>query len=246
MPPAGDPPEDFPWLDETEFVRFPPPEASNSDGILAFGGNLSPGMLLSAYKQGIFPWFSDGDPILWWCPDPRFVIQPDRLHVSRSLRRTLRSGRYHCTFDTSFADVISQCARVERRGQDGTWITDDMADAYLRLHELGFAHSCETWEGDLLVGGAYGVSLGRVFFGESMFSVASDASKVALVTIVRTLEQRGFGLIDSQVRTNHVASMGGIDIPRDEFLVRLAEGLSHDTIRGDWSLLLDVAAPSDQ
>ena len=230
--------DEFPWLDESEEFTFPPPDTATPEGILAVGGNLSPGMLLSAYRQGIFPWFSGDEPILWWCPDPRFVIPPANLHISRSLRKVLNRGRYRCSFDAAFDDVIRLCAGVPRRGQRGTWITDEMQTAYVGLHELGYAHSCEAWDGDRLVGGAYGVSLGRVFYGESMFSLASDASKVALVALVETLRTYEFELIDSQVATDHVISMGGVEIPRTEFLARLRDALARDTLRGDWSRVL--------
>lgn len=182
------------------------------------GGNLSPGMLLSAYRQGVFPWFSDNEPILWWCPDPRFVVPLDEVHLSRSMRRTLRRGTYRLSMDEDFSGVIDRCARTPRRGQHGTWITGDMEQAYGRLHELGYAHSCEAWLGDRLVGGIYGVALGRLFFGESMFSHERDASKSAFHALTTFLRLHSFRVMDSQVRTEHVATLGGIDIDRDQFL----------------------------
>ncbi|MFW5788480.1 MAG: leucyl/phenylalanyl-tRNA--protein transferase [Spirochaetota bacterium] len=209
-------------------------EAATSEGIVGVGGNLSPGMLLSAYRQGVFPWFNPGDPILWWSPDPRFVVFFEELHVSRSMRRTLRRGEFTLSMDESFADVIHGCATTPRPGQRGTWITGDMEEAYVRIHELGLAHSCEAWRDDVLVGGIYGVALGRVFFGESMFSRASNASKAALVTLCRFLDAHGFHFMDAQLHTPHVERMGGREIARPEFLRRLDRALALPTLRGSW------------
>lgn len=198
--------------------RFPDPAgaATEPDGLLAIGGDLAPERLLAAYRRGIFPWYEEGQPILWWSPDPRAVLAPARLHVSRSLRRTLRRDHYHVSVDLAFSDVIDGCATT--RAVTGTWITADMRAAYLRLHELGHAHAIETWQGSELVGGLYGIALGGVFFGESMFSRATDASKVALVALVRLAERRGIRLIDCQVATGHLASLGSHLMPRSEFL----------------------------
>lgn len=198
-------------------------------------------MLLSAYRQGIFPWFNPEDPILWWCPDPRFVIFFDRLHVSRSMRRTLRAGFFELALDRNFSGVIAACASAPRRGQRGTWITEEMQAAYVRLHDLGYAHSCEAWRDGRLVGGIYGVAIGRVFFGESMFSHESNASKAALITLGRFLERHGFDLLDAQLHTAHVERMGGVEIPRSEFLARLSDALGGPTLRGSWSGLLTAA-----
>ncbi len=206
---------------------FPPVEAAlrEPDGLLAIGGDLHPRRLLRAYRAGIFPWYGEGQPILWWSPDPRAVLLPQRLHVSRSLRRTLRRGTFRVTVDRDFAAVIEACATVPRRGQDGTWITPEMAEAYRRLHVLGHAHSVEVWtrEGEL-AGGLYGVAIGRVFFGESMFSRRTDASKVALVALCRMLLAWGYRLIDCQVRSPHLERLGAELVPRRAF-VRALERL---------------------
>lgn len=192
-------------------------------------------MLLSAYRQGVFPWFDANDPILWWSPDPRFVIFFDELHVSRSLARELRRSTFEVSVDRDFAGVIGACARTPRPGQRGTWITEDMERGYRRIHELGYAHSCECRREGRLVGGIYGVSLGRVFFGESMFSHVSNASKVALVTLCRFLEATGFHFMDAQLHTPHVERMGGREIGRRDFLRRLESALALPTMGGSWS-----------
>lgn len=202
---------------------------------MAAGGNLSPGMLLSAYEQGIFPWYSQGEPILWHSPEPRFVLFPTDLHVSRRLERTLRSSSFRVTFDRAFSEVIAGCKKIERLGQAGTWITNEMEEAYTGLHELGFAHSVEVWEEDELAGGLYGVSLGRIYFGESMFARVPDASKVGFVTLARRLFDLDFALIDSQVYTDHLARFGAREIPRERYLSLLAEALEGETLRGSWS-----------
>jgi leucyl/phenylalanyl-tRNA--protein transferase len=217
-------------------IVFPDPERAEPDGLLAVGGDLSPERLLAAYAAGIFPWFSEGTPILWWSPDPRLVLDPDRLHVSRSLQRTIRRRRFRVTSDTAFERVIRRCASRERPGQDGTWITEEMVRAYLRLHRLGYAHSFEAWEGETLAGGLYGVSLGAAFFGESMFADRPDASKVAFVRSVEVLSGRGLELLDAQVRTEHLLRLGAREIPRREFLRRLAHALRKPTWRGRWAV----------
>ncbi|MFE8595689.1 leucyl/phenylalanyl-tRNA--protein transferase [Archangium violaceum] len=215
---------------------FPPPEKADRGGLLAVGGDLSPERLLSAYSQGIFPWYSRGQPILWHSPDPRFVLTPDKLHVGRSLRKTLKAGVYDIRWDTAFADVITACAHTPRPGQDGTWITDEMLEAYLTLHELGFAHSVEAWAGGELKGGFYGVSLGAAFFGESMFAHAPDASKVAFTTAVERFQSWGFHFIDCQVETEHLARFGAAHWPRKRFLQALGRALQEPTRRGRWTL----------
>ncbi|MBI5641501.1 MAG: leucyl/phenylalanyl-tRNA--protein transferase [Nitrospirae bacterium] len=202
----------------THELIFPPPELAEEDGLLAVGGDLTESRLLLAYSMGIFPWFSQGSPILWWSPDPRLVLRPSELKVSRSLRQTIRKGIYSVTFDRCFAEVMRYCAGVSRNEGEGTWITDEMMEAYCRLHEKGYAHSIETWLGDELAGGLYGVALGGIFFGESMFSLKRDASKVALVELVRHLEKNGCSLIDCQVTSEHLLSLGATEIPRAEFL----------------------------
>jgi leucyl/phenylalanyl-tRNA--protein transferase len=218
----------------TEALIFPDPALAEPDGMLAVGGDLGPERLLLAYANGIFPWFSRGYPILWWSPDPRFVLFPDKFKVSKSLAQRIRSGKYEVRFDTAFAAVIGHCAGVKRSHEDGTWITPGMKKAYIRLHELGFAHSIETWEEDRLVGGLYGISLGKAFFGESMFHLRPDASKVATYALVKQMKAWGFHFIDSQLRTEHLASLGAEEIPRADYLLQLEEALKSETLRGKW------------
>lgn len=203
---------------------FPPVEESEECGLLAVGGDLSPERLLMAYSLGIFPWYNPGDPILWWSPDPRCVLLPDNIHVSRSLKRFMGKSSYRISFDENFAAVIYWC-RSLRAGLDGsgTWITPEMRSAYIRLHELGFAHSVECWDGDQLVGGLYGVAIGRCFFGESMFSRQANASKVVLVYLIEHLKTKGYLLLDCQQTTDHLLSMGAQEISRDRFNDLLSE-----------------------
>jgi leucyl/phenylalanyl-tRNA--protein transferase len=202
-------------------------------GLLAVGGDLSPERLIAAYREGIFPWYGDGEPILWWSPDPRFVLFPNELRISRSMRQFLKKGIVRITFDQAFREVIAACRRP-RPGQNGTWITDEMREAYGALHDLGYAHSVEVWQEKELVGGLYGVSLGGAFFGESMFSEIPNASKAALITLVLYLEKRGFDLIDCQVETAHLAGLGARPIPRCDFCELLRQSLRHETLRGNW------------
>jgi leucyl/phenylalanyl-tRNA---protein transferase len=197
---------------------FPPPERADRSGLLAVGGDLSPSRLLAGYRRGIFPWYSEGQPILWHSPDPRFVLLPGQLHVAKSLEKVLRRRLYEIRADTAFSEVLTACAESPRPGQDGTWITTEMHAAYVALHRLGHAHSVEAWKDGELVGGLYGVALGRVFFGESMFTRAPDASKAAFATIARALFDAGCLLIDCQVETDHLARFGAADIPRRRFL----------------------------
>ena len=213
---------------------FPPPEHA-VDGLVAVGGDLSPERLLLAYRSGIFPWYDDGLPILWHSPDPRCVLRVDALHIGRTLRRAIAKGTYRVRFDTAFERVIRACKATPRPGQDGTWITDDMERAYMKLHAMGYAHSVEAWAGDDLVGGLYGVSIGRVFFGESMYAHAPDASKVALVALAERIAGWGFHLIDAQVATPHTLAMGAEEWPRAKFLEVLAEELKHPTRKGSWT-----------
>ncbi len=213
---------------------FPDPELSEPDGLLAVGGDLSTERLLQAYACGIFPWYSAETPILWWSPDPRLVLFPEELHVPRSLRRAVRSGRYVVRTDTAFEAVIRRCAQKPREGQDGTWIVPEMIEAYVGLHRHGFAHSVEAWEGEALAGGLYGVSLGAAFFGESMFADRPDASKVAFAMFVEWLRGWKFELVDCQVTTQHLVRFGAREIPRREFLERLAKALQRPTMRGKW------------
>ena len=233
----------FPYLGEDEHFEFPDPEEAGAQGVLARGGNLSPGMLLSAYRQGIFPWFSEDEPILWWAPDPRFVIYTADVHVSRSMKRVLNRDDVLVSADTDFDAVIDQCARIDRPGQYGTWITDEMIAGYGELHRLGYAHSIEvrTHPKDLngteddLVGGLYGVSIGRIFFGESMFSRRPNMSKLAFILLSRFVADQGFQLIDSQVYTRHLARLGGSAIPRARYMEELSQALAHETLRGSWA-----------
>ncbi len=202
---------------------FPPVEMADEDGLLAIGGDLSTKRLLLAYQQGIFPWYSEQDPICWWCPDPRFVLFPDELKISRSMKRVLRSGPFGFTTNTAFAEVIRNCRTISRKDQDGTWISAEVQNAYIRLHELGYAQSAEAWNNNELVGGIYGVRLGNIFFGESMFSRQTNASKFALARYVEQLKQEGVVLIDCQVYTLHLESLGARMIPRKDFMRLLAE-----------------------
>jgi len=215
-------------------LTFPPPHLAIAEGLLAVGGDLSIDRLVMAYSQGIFPWYAEDDPILWWCPDPRLVLYPRELHISRSLKKLLRRGRFAVTLDRAFEQVIHACA--ESRGPDhpGTWIVPEMIAAYQALHDTGLAHSVEAWEGDVLTGGLYGVSLGGIFFGESMFSRTSNASKVALVHLVEALGQAGFRLIDCQVTTAHLMRFGAREISRDRFLNELQQSLKQPTCQGAW------------
>ena len=213
---------------------FPDPRRADADGLLALGGDLRPERLLSAYARGIFPWY-ESDPILWFSPDPRMVLIPGDLCVSRSLQKTLRQERYSVRMDTAFERVIRACAEIPRPGQDGTWITPEMIEAYVELHRLGYAHSTEAWLKGELVGGAYGICLGSAFFGESMFAAESDASKVAFVSLVEQLDAWGMSIIDCQVSTDFLASFGALEWPRDRFLDALDTALEAPTRTGPWS-----------
>lgn len=215
---------DLPWLEIT--TPFPPPSQARKDpnGLLAAGGDLSPERLLLAYRSGIFPWFDAGQPILWWSPDPRAVLFPERLHVSRSLAKTRRRATLRCTKDQAFSEVIQACA-APRKGEPGTWITPAMQAAYQNLHRRGIAHSVETWNGDELVGGVYGLAIGRIFFGESMFSRQSDASKLALVYLCEFLREQGYVLMDCQVANRHTLSLGVENIPRADYLTIIERSL---------------------
>ena len=223
----------IPWLEGAP--GFPPASAAldEPNGLLAAGGALTPEWLLEAYRHGIFPWFNPGEPILWWSPDPRLVLVPDAIRVSHSLRKTLRHGRFEVRFDTAFAEVIEACAAPREPGL-GTWITPEMQRAYCRMHELGIAHSVESWRDGELVGGLYGMALGRVFFGESMFSRESDASKVALAHLARFLGARGYVMIDCQMTTAHLQSMGAREMPRSDFCAALAIHTPGGDLPGKW------------
>ena len=223
----------IPWL--VPHAPFPPLETAlaTPNGLLAAGGELSPDRLIEAYRSGIFPWFNEGEPILWWSPDPRMVILPSELRVSRSLNKILKKRDYEIRVDHAFSRVMQACA-APRKGQSGTWINPEMISAYTMLHEIGLAHSVETWMDDELVGGLYGVSQGGMFFGESMFSHRPNASKIAFVQMMRQLQRWGFGMVDCQMKTAHLASFGAREIPRIEFSQRLAELIGHPDRGGEW------------
>lgn len=225
----------IPWLDDRK-TPFPPLELALNEpnGLLCAGGDLSPQRLLNAYQHGIFPWYSRGEPILWWSPDPRMVLFPGEFRVARSLRRRLRSGRCEVKLDSDFPAVIRACAETPRAGQHDTWITRDMQRAYWQLFESGIAHSVETWFDGKLVGGLYGLAIGRMFYGESMFARATDASKIAAAHLARFLDEEGFGMIDCQMKTQHLASLGAREIPRAVFMTRLRELVSVAWQPGKW------------
>lgn len=230
----------IPFLDIDD--PFPPVDLALRDpnGLLAAGADLSPARLIDAYARGIFPWFNDDDPVLWWSPDPRMVLPVNDVHVSRSLRRAIRSTRFRVSADTAFVAVVAGCAEP-REDQNGTWITKDMASAYARLFDMGYAHSIETWSDDGLVGGLYGVALGRMFFGESMFARRSDASKVALVLLARQLARWGFEFIDCQMSTAHLASLGAREISRASFVGRVRQLVREPAAASPWRLDADLA-----
>ena len=222
---------------------FPDPNRATPDGLVAYGTDLTPDLLIDAYSHGIFPWFDDdSEPVLWWSPDPRAVMTPAGMHISRNLAKRIRSGDFEVTADSAFAEVTAACAEP-RANSSATWITRKMRDGYHRLHHLGLAHSVETWRGGELVGGLYGVSLGRMFFGESMFSRVSDASKVALARLAAQLESWQFTLIDCQLPTPHLASLGAREMPRRTFLELVAENRRRPDLRGRWSFDGNLALP---
>jgi leucyl/phenylalanyl-tRNA--protein transferase len=225
----------MPVFELDDRLVFPPVEYAE-DGLLAVGGDLSPERLVLAYSLGIFPWYAEGQPILWHSPDPRMVLRAEDLRVPKSLQKTLRKRSYEITLDTAFAKVIEACATVARPGQRSTWITRGMKKAYLELHQRGLAHSVEAWKEGKLVGGLYGVSLGAAFFGESMFAKAPDASKAAFATVVEQLRRWEIGLIDCQVYTHHLARFGAEEWPRRRYLTALKRALTHPTRAGRWSL----------
>ncbi len=230
---------EFPYLEEHHFFHFPSVEKSSPEGIVAVGGNLSPGILISAYSQGIFPWFSEGDPILWWSPHPRCVLFPEDIHISKSMKKILKKGYFSFSFDRAFDRVIEGCRDTPRKGEKGTWLTREMVKAYKKLHSLGYAHSLEVWLEGKIAGGLYGVSLGGCFFGESMFSRVSNASKTALIVLAKTVEKLSFLFIDCQVYTPHLETMGAKMISRQKFLQLLSTGLEKPTIKGKWGQVLN-------
>ena len=215
-------------------LLFPPAHLATKEGLLAVGGDLSPERLLLAYKSGIFPWYSEDDPILWWSPDPRMILYPAELKISKSLRKSLNKKDYVIRLDSDFEQVIRSCAHIRIDNGQGTWITDDMAKAYCRLHALGYAHSVEVWQNKQLVGGLYGIALGRCFFGESMFSRRKDASKIALYHLCGYLAMRHYHLIDCQVPSSHLASLGAVNMERKRFLSKLRNSLKFPSNAGSW------------
>ena len=206
-------------------IEFPPPRLASEMGLLALGGDLSRKRLLLAYRMGIFPWFSEREPIMWWSPDPRLVLYPEEIKISKSLQKIMKKEIFRITIDSAFDQVINACAEIRRKNNEGTWIVNDMIEAYCSLHESGFAHSVEAWRHDKLVGGLYGVSLGGCFFGESMFTRISNASKVAFVKLVEHLKTLSFDLIDCQLTTTHLKQFGAREIPRSQFLTQLEKSL---------------------
>lgn len=226
----------LPLLAASPDAPFPDPNGAlrNPDGLLAFGGDLAPARLLTAYRHGIFPWYSAGQPILWWSPDPRMVIDPAALHLSRRYRRSLAGCDWTIRADQAFDAVIDACASVPRHGQHGTWITREMRDAYITLHRLGHAHSVEVYDGERLLGGVYGVAIGRAFFGESMFGRVSGASRLALAGLARRIAEWSFELLDGQVESEHLASLGFTPLPRAQFLARCAEACAAPGPSADW------------
>lgn len=216
---------------------FPNPRFCMDEGLLAYGGDLSAARLIKAYREGIFPWYSEGDPILWWSPNPRLLLYPARFKISKSLRKTIRKGDFVLKIDTRFRDVMERCAKIPRKGENGTWILDEVVDAYVTLHEEGYAHSFETYCEDELVGGLYGISLGRSFFGESMFASQTDASKFALSGLVDFCLQHDFDFIDCQITTEHLLKLGAEEVERDDFLNQLQSSVNKSGLVGSWSKL---------
>lgn len=233
-------------MSKIQLPLFPDPRLADPDGLVAIGGDFRPETLVSAYATGIFPWPHEELPYAWFSPDPRFVLPPAQLHVAHSLRKRLRRGEYQVRWDTAFERVMRGCAEVPRPGQPGTWIREEMIAGYVELHHLGLAHSVETWWGDELAGGLYGVSLGGVFFGESMFHRREDASKVAFVHLVERLGEQGFDLVDCQVRTEHLASFGARDWSRERFLRLLRRSLARPSWCGSWSEPSGFAEPTQR
>ncbi len=234
------------WLDPRDPNQaFPPPQKAMRDpnGLLAIGGDLSVPRLIRAYSSGIFPWYNPNEPILWWCPDPRAVLEPGEFHVSRSLAKKLRKADYAVTLDHAFADVLEACTAA-RGGSHGTWLGPDMKRAYRELREHGIAHSAEVWRNGRLIGGLYGVALGRAFFGESMFSIETDGSKIALYWLCRQLQAWGFELIDCQIASEHLQTLGAVEIPRERFLTRLRQAMLQAGRSGDWRY--EIAAPDER
>jgi len=216
-------------------IAFPDPRDANEDGLLAIDGDLSPDRIMLAYSLGIFPWFNEGSDVLWWSPNPRLVLDPQEFKLSKSLKRKVRQKNISVFFDKDFEQVIENCAKTMRKNEEGTWITKDMQTAYIELHELGWAHSVEVYEDNKMIGGLYGISLGKAFFGESMFFKKNDASKVALYYLCQELTKWGFHFIDAQVETDHLISLGAVRIDRDDFLDKLEKAQQSPTCKGKWT-----------
>lgn len=224
----------MPVFQLTDALIFPPPHLAREDGLLAVGGDLSEPRLLLAYQMGIFPWYSPGEPILWWAPDPRLVIIPEEFKIPKRLARKIKQNMFHVTMDQAFSQVIETCAQIPRKQGKGTWIDKDMIEAYTKLHTLGYAHSVECWQENKLVGGLYGVSLGTTFFGESMFSHATDSSKVALAYLIEHLIEWNFEMIDCQITTEHLMKLGAKQLPASEFYELLEKSVTQPTRQGPW------------
>ena len=220
--------------DTPDYIKFPSPHLARYDGLLCVGGDLTPQRLIKAYQNGIFPWFSEGDPILWWSPDPRLVLYPNKINISKSLSKKIKKSYFAITMDIAFEDVILACSRFRGENRKSTWLVDEMVEAYIELHNLGYAHSVDVWRDGKLVGGLYGVALGQVFFGESMFSYVSDASKVALVALCSYLRHHEFHLIDCQITSAHLISMGAEEISRRGFLRQIKASSKHYDVKGKW------------
>lgn len=222
---------------DTPETQFPSPNSASEEGLVAVGGEITTKRVLSAYRQGIFPWYSEDQPVLWWSPEPRAILYPDGIKISRSLKKTLRRNKFSITADTAFSEVVKSCAGLRTQSPTGgTWITAEMMDTYNRLHQLGYGHSIEVWDQEKLVGGLYGLSLGSAFFGESMFSHQTDASKLALVSLAKFSKSSGIDFIDCQLPTDHLASMGAINISRKEYLRILEAALKHQDHTKCWQL----------
>jgi len=218
----------------SEKIEFPPAWLARSDGLLCIGGDLSTERLLLAYQNGIFPWFSEEEPLLWWSPDPRLVLYPNTIKISRTLKKKIKRAPFRITVDNAFEQTIVSCSQPRRGSQDGTWLVEEMIEAYIRLHKHGYAHSIETWHENVLVGGLYGVTLGGSFFGESMFSRASDASKIALTALATLLNAKGFDMIDCQVTTPHLVNMGAVEVSREQFLNALTPSIERQMNPNIW------------
>ncbi|MDD5406898.1 MAG: leucyl/phenylalanyl-tRNA--protein transferase [Sulfurovaceae bacterium] len=226
--------DDYPIYQLGEDHIFPDPRNASDEGLLAFGGDLSSEMILTAYQKGIFPWFSKSDPVLWWSPNPRLLLYPSQFKVSKSFRKTLKGNRFEVKFDTNFSNVIKACAFTPREGQNSTWILPQMQEAYIKLHNMGFAHSVESYIDGKLVGGLYGIAIGKAFFGESMFSHVSDASKVVFKALSDVLALRGYDFIDCQMPTKHLMSLGAVIVSRDDFLDSLEITIKKPSDLGSW------------